>query len=115
MLDDKIQLGYELRSSEATVASRIWLEAWDDVLGIFAKSGIQSIREFDRPFVGTQSLFNWIQDLEDELWRAGRWDREFLNARIAVCKEALRRFTDDDRLSIQNRCVHGRSLFSNWA
>jgi tetratricopeptide (TPR) repeat protein len=103
MLDDKIQLGYELRSSEATVASRVWLEAWDDVLRIFAKSGLQSIREFDGRFRGTQSLFNWIQDLEDELWRSGRWNRKFLNARIAVCKEALRRFSDDDRLSIQNR------------
>jgi tetratricopeptide (TPR) repeat protein len=103
ILDDKIQLGYELRPSEATVASRVWLEAWDDVLRIFDRSGMQSIREFDLRFEGTQSLFNWIQDLEDELWRAGRWDRRFLKARIAVCKEALRRFHDDDRLSTENR------------
>ena len=102
-LDDKIQLGYELRSSEVAVASRVWLEAWDDVLRIFDKSGMQSIREFDQLFEGTQSLFNWIQDLEDELWRAGRCDRRFLNARIAVCKEALRRFRDNDRLSTENR------------
>jgi len=103
ILDDKIQLGYEVRPSEATVASRVWLEAWDDVLRIFDRSGMQSIREFDLRFEGTQSLFNWIQDLEDELWRAGRWDRRFLKARIAVCKEALRRFHDDDRLSTENR------------
>jgi hypothetical protein len=103
ILDDKIQLGFELRPSEATVASRVWLEAWDDVLRIFDKGGMQSIREFDRRFQGTHSLFNWIQDLEDELWRAGRWDRTFLKARIAVCKEALRRFRDDDRLSTENR------------
>ena len=103
ILDDKIQLGYELRPSEATVASRVWLEAWDDVLRIFDRSGMQSIREFDRRFEGTQSLFNWIQDLQDELWRAGRWERRFLKARIAVCKEALRRFRDNDRLSTENR------------
>ncbi len=50
-----------------------------------------------------QSLFNWSQDLEDALWNAGREDREFLRARIAVCEEALRRFPDGDELMVENR------------
>jgi hypothetical protein len=56
-------------------------------------AGIDSIEEFDERFRGTQSLFNWIQDLEDELWNAGLADRQFLTARIAVCEEGLRRST----------------------
>jgi len=104
LLDDKMQAGYDLLASEgATAACRIWLEAWRDVLGIFDKSGMQSIQEFDEQFGGTQSLFNWIQDLEDELWNAGLDDRQFLSARIAMCEEAMRRFGTDDESLIENR------------
>jgi transposase len=52
---------------------------------------------------GLQSLFNWIQDLESELWNAGLGDRQFLRARIAFCEEALKRFPTDDDLLIENR------------
>jgi tetratricopeptide (TPR) repeat protein len=104
LLDDKMQAGYDLRASGgATAACRIWLEAWNDVLRIFDKSGMQSIQEFDERFGGTQSLFNWIQDLEDELWNAGLEDRQLLTARIAVCEEGLRRFRTDDELLTENR------------
>jgi len=104
LLDDKMQAGYALLASEgATAACRIWLEAWRDVLGLFDKSGMQSIQEFDDRFGGTESLFNWIQDLESELWNAGLDDRQFLTARVAMCEEALRRFGNDDELMIENR------------
>jgi hypothetical protein len=46
------------------------LEAWSDVLRILEKVGMRSIQEFDDRFQGSQSLFNWIQDLEGELWNA---------------------------------------------
>jgi hypothetical protein len=104
LLDDKMQAGYDLLASGgAPAACRIWLEAWNDVLRIFDKSGMQSIQEFDERFGGTQSLFNWIQDLEDELWNAGPEDRQFLTARIAMCEEGLRRFRTDDELLTENR------------
>lgn len=102
-LDDKMQAGYELRASGAVAACRVWLEAWSDVLRILDKAGMQSIQEFDERFGGSQSLFNWIQDLEDELWNAGLEDRQFLTARIALCEEGLRRFRSDDGLMIENR------------
>ena len=93
LLDDKMQAGYDLQGPRgSTTACRIWLEAWRDVLGLLDKGGLQSIRAFDERFRGSQSLFNWIQDLEDELWNAGLEDRQFLTARIAVCEEGLRRF-----------------------
>jgi len=104
LLDDKMQAGYYLLvSGGATAACRTWLDGWNDVLRILDKSGMQSIHEFDERFRGTQSLFNWIQDLEDELWNAGLEDRQFLTARIAVCEEGLRRFRTDDELMTENR------------
>lgn len=104
VLDDRMQSGYELlKTSGAVAACRIWLEAWTDVLRLLDKAGIESIEEFDERFRGTQSLFNWIQDLESELWNAGLDDRQFLSARIAMCEEAMRRFPSDDSLMVENR------------
>ena len=102
-LDDKMQAGYELRESGAVAVCRVWLEAWNDVLRILDKAALRSIQEFDDRFGGSQSLFNWIQDLESELWNAGLEDRQFLTARIALCEEGLRRFRTDDDLMTENR------------
>ena len=100
LLDDKIETGYDIQGS---AACRIWLEAWGDVLGLLDKGGLKSIHAFDERFRGSQSLFNWIQDLEDALWNAGLEDRQFLTARIAVCEEGLRRFPAEDELMTENR------------
>jgi tetratricopeptide (TPR) repeat protein len=103
-LDDTMQAGYDLLVSGGPAAAcRPWLEAWTDVLRILDKTGLQSISEFDDRFRGTQSLFNWIQDLEGELWNAGLEDGQFLTARITVCEEGLRRFQADDDLMTENR------------
>lgn len=103
LLDDKMQAGYELLASRNAVAAcRTWLEAWSEVLRILDKTGMQSIGEFDDRFRGSQCLYNWIQDLESELWNAGLEDRQFLTARIALCEEGLRRFRSDDDLMTEN-------------
>jgi len=103
-LEDKMQTGYELLASRDVVAAcRVWLEAWNDVVRLLDKAGIESIADFDERFGGTQSLFNWIQDLESELWNAGLEERQFLSARIALCEEGLRRFQSGDDLMIENR------------
>ena len=103
-LEDKLRIGYErLAAGDAQAACRTWLDAWRDVLHLLDKRGIQSIETFDARFRGTQSLFNWIQDLETELWNAGLEDPQFLTARIMVCEEGLRRFPTDDALLTENR------------
>ncbi|MPZ16976.1 MAG: hypothetical protein GEV06_03525 [Luteitalea sp.] len=102
-LDDRMQDGYALVASGKTAAAcRTWLEASDDVLHILDKAHITSIGEFDDRFRGTQSLFNWHQDLESELWNAGLQDRYFHRARIAVGEEFLNRFGSDDDLVTEN-------------
>jgi tetratricopeptide (TPR) repeat protein len=104
LLDDKMQAGYDqLASAGAVAACRAWLDAWADVLRIFDKTGAQTIGEFDERFRGSQSLFNWLQDFEAELWNAGLEDRQFLTVRIAVCEEGLRRFRADEDLMTENR------------
>jgi tetratricopeptide (TPR) repeat protein len=102
-LDDKMQAGYELRESGTVAVCRVWLEAWSEVQRILDKAGMRSIQEFDERFGGSQSLFNWIQDLEGALWNAGLEDRQFLTARIALCEEGLRRFRTDEDLMTENR------------
>lgn len=102
-LDDRMQEGYQqIKSRNVPAACRVWLEAWADVLAILDKARITSMPEFDDRFRGTQSLFNWVQDLESELWNAGLRDRQFLTARIAVGEEFLKRFAVDHDLITEN-------------
>jgi hypothetical protein len=112
-LDDKMQRGYDLLDAKnVTAACRIWLDAWRDVVYLLDKGGIRSIADFDARFGGLQTLFNWIQDLETELWNAGLQDPHFLTARISACEEGLRRFpTDDDLLTENRRRALGESYF----
>jgi tetratricopeptide (TPR) repeat protein len=103
-LQGKMQDGYErLAADDVQAACRIWLGAWRDVLALLDQTGIPSVEQFDACFRGTQSLLNWIQDLETELWNAGLEAPDFLTARIAVCEEGLRRLPADDPLLLENR------------
>ena len=102
-LDDKVQDGYRLLERDEAAAARAWMRAWSDVLYLCDATGVRSIAEFDDRFSMTQSLYNWSQDLQELLWNAGREDPGFLEARIAVCEEALRRFPHEDRLMMENR------------
>ncbi|MCI0393154.1 MAG: hypothetical protein MOB07_30860 [Acidobacteria bacterium] len=112
MLDDKMQEGYKLRRSGHVVAAcHIWLEAWGDVLGLFDKADFETIHEFDERFQGTRRLFDWVQDLELDLWNASFRDRRFLARRIEVCEERLRRFDKDDDPSL-NTCR--RAVAQSW-
>jgi hypothetical protein len=102
-IDDKIQDGYtRLEQRDVDAATDQWLEAWSDVLHLCDATGITTIAGFDERFPMTQSLFNWHQDLEMELGNAGLDDPAKLRARIAVGEEIMSRFTDCDRLVVEN-------------
>ena len=103
LLDDKIQAGYDRQEQRDLAAcAATWLDAWDDVLRLCDATGIGSIDEFDDRFPLTQSLYNWLSDVEMELWNAGVNSREFLTARIGLCSEALRRFPGEEQWRIEN-------------
>ena len=103
LLDDKIQAGYDRQEQRDLAAcAATWLDAWADVLRLCDATGIGSIDEFDDRFPLTQSLYNWLSDVEMELWNAGVNSREFLMARIGLCSEALRRFPGEEQWRIEN-------------
>jgi tetratricopeptide (TPR) repeat protein len=103
-LDDKMQTGYALvQQRDAVAACEVWLDAWGNFLSLLDKSAAKSIDEFDEQFKGTEWVFNWLQEFEQELWNAGIAQPRFFSDRVRVCEEHLRRFPTDDAMAIENR------------
>ncbi len=95
MVDDKMQAGYAaLKTHDPVRAARLWLETWRGILDILDRAGMDSLDEFDDRFGGTQSVFNWVQDLEMELHNAGLQEPQFFHERIALCAMILDRFSE---------------------
>jgi hypothetical protein len=95
MVDDKMQAGYvALKECDCPKACGFWLETWRAILDIMERCGIDSLRAFDDHFGGTQSVFNWVQDLETELHNAGLEEPQFFRERIALCETMIARFSD---------------------
>jgi hypothetical protein len=95
MVDDKMQAGYAACETGDTLqACRLWLETWHAILGIIDRAGMDSLDEFDDRFGGTQSVFNWVQDVETELHNAGLEEPRFFHERISLCEMMLDRFPD---------------------
>lgn len=95
IVDDKMQAGYAaLKTDDAVQACRLWLETWRGILDIVDRAKMDSLDEFDDRFGGTQSVFNWVQDLETELHNAGREEPQFFRERIALCEVILDRFSE---------------------
>lgn len=102
MVDDKMQAGYAaLNAGDTLQACRLWLETWHGILDIIDRAGVDSLDDFDDQFGGTQSVFNWVQDLETELHNAGIDEPRFFHERISLCEMMLDRFSDG-KLSIDN-------------
>jgi hypothetical protein len=94
MLDDKMQAGYAaLGDRDSPKACRLWLEAWRAILDLMARSGADTLDRFDDQFGGTQSVLNWVQDLEMELHNAGLDEPDFFRERIALCETVIARFS----------------------
>ena len=103
LLDDKVQAGYHAdQRNDFVASSRIWLDAWSDVLRLCNAVNARSIGEFDDRFPMMQSLFNWCQDLEMALQNGGEHDPELRAARLEMGAEWLRRFPREDGLTTGN-------------
>jgi hypothetical protein len=111
MLDARMQQGYEFMERDPAAACDLWLDLWADLLRICELRGIGTIDALDDRLRGSQSAFNWMQDLELELWNAGLREPRYLRLRIPMCREALARFPDLDELTVRNlRYAIGDSL-----
>jgi tetratricopeptide (TPR) repeat protein len=103
MVDDRMQEGYEKQEkNDSAGACKVWLEVWKNISNIMNSKRMRSLNEFDGLFRGTQSLFNWVQDLEMELGNAGVEEKKFFEERILFCEEFINPFPREDSLVIEN-------------
>ena len=93
MLDDKMQAGYAaIEEEDEGRGCEIWLDAWHHLLAFMDTHNVDTLKGFDERFGPSQDVFNWVQDLTEQLWNAGLEDVHLLRQRIAVCEEAIRRW-----------------------
>jgi tetratricopeptide (TPR) repeat protein len=114
-LDDLMQEGYDLVQAEGkdkTVeACKLWLQIWDHLKHRFTND-MRSIEDAEKVFSGMQCLFNWCQDLEQELHNAGIYDRSYYQKRIEYCREFCSFFPDSDELlTINMKRAEAESYF----
>jgi len=103
-IDDMIMKGYDLvrgNKKQREEGLNIWLEVWNHLKDRF-KPKMRSIEEAEAVFLGSQSLFNWTQDLTMELFMAGRQDIKFYEKCIEICKKLLTLFPRSHKYFIQN-------------
>jgi hypothetical protein len=105
-LDDMMQQGYQLLEKGDTrknvlKACNVWLEVWELLKPRF-RADMKSIQDAECVFHGMQSLYNWSQDLEMELYNAGLEDPSFFEKRIQYCHEFCDLFPVSDELIIHN-------------
>lgn len=127
-LDDQIALGYRSREEgQEAACCEVWLRAWAESQKLFEKTGSVTVEDFDKKFRGTQSLYNWMQDLESVLWEAGLTDPAVYEQRIRVCEDILRMLPPKDQITIENtrrsltethfelgRVEHAEAMFRQW-
>ena len=102
-IDELMQKGYDKQEDDhVEEACEMWLKAWKWILKIVEKKNLKTIGDFDKKFRGTQSVWNWVQDLEMELWNAGLKNPEFFKARIEFISDYLERFPYEDKEVRQN-------------
>ncbi|MDD2235376.1 MAG: SEC-C metal-binding domain-containing protein [Desulfitobacteriaceae bacterium] len=101
--DEKLQTGYNhIRKNETIEACDAWLSAWGDIKAILAEENIKDITELQEKYRWAEFLFNYVQDLEQELHNAGLENEEYFHKRIIYCDEMLKLCGKQDELLIEN-------------
>jgi tetratricopeptide (TPR) repeat protein len=101
-LDAMMQNGYSLlEEGDCVKACSIWLEVWDHLKKRFSPD-MRSVDDAEAVLEGMQSLYNWCQDLEGELYNAGLDDPVFFEKQIQYCREFCTLFPKTDWLTIHN-------------
>ena len=104
MIDDKMQEGYDaLKNNKFDECMEKWSRAWKTILTI-VPTYIDSVEEADEFMTEplTQSIYNWCQDFEIELFNAGLNDKSYFKKRIEYCNEFCQSFPETDDSIIQN-------------
>ena len=110
-LDDLMQDGYDLIEQDAqTAGCLVWLTVWEKLKPRFTKE-MRTIEDAESVFRGMQSLFNWCQDLEQELRNAALDDSTFHEHLIRYCREFCAFFPDGHEIVRQMKQAISESLF----
>lgn len=103
MIDDAMQEGYERAEKQsAAEAGDLWLGVWKNILAVMDAQGMKLLDDFDERFSGTQSVGNWVQDVEMELHNAGIDNPSYCSEKIRFCEEVIQRTPEQDELTIEN-------------
>lgn len=101
--DEKIASGYQYFSNDETAkACDVLLDAWEDIKAIMAEDQVKDLTELEEKYQWTGFLFNYVQDLEEQLHNAGVENEQYLPKRIRYCEELLQICGDKDELLIEN-------------
>ena len=104
MIDDAMQEGYSARQNDETdECIEKWLRAWKIILAI-VPTYINSVEEADEfmPEPLTQSIYNWCQDFNIELFNAGLKNKPYFKERIKYFNKFCQTLPETDELIIQN-------------
>lgn len=95
MLDDWMQAGYHLASDDEAAACERWMATWD-VIRARLRPEMRTCDQATAVFHGTQSLFNWVQDLALALLNAAHDEPRFAGLGVRLCRQVLDQFPDED-------------------
>ena len=113
-IDESMQSGYaRMMANDSTGACHEWIRCWKSIQLLMKKYSVSSIEEFDRRFLCTQMLFNWVQDFEMELGNAALADRSLNRVRKEFCEDILPLLnpSDENTWSNMTRSI-AESLFN---
>lgn len=101
-MSDLIDKGFEyISNKDSKAACDIWLEVWE-AIKYRDKPEFRNLDFLNEQYKGSFFISNFIQDLEKELYNAGRKDKAYLEKRINYCREFISHFPDEDELIIHN-------------
>jgi hypothetical protein len=102
MLDDWMQDGYDLsETGQGPEACDRWWSVWE-VIHSRLTPEMRTCYSASPVFDGTQSIQNWVQDFQMELYNAARVEVRYARMGARLCEQVLARFTGDEGLFIRN-------------
>jgi hypothetical protein len=114
-IEAKIQQGwaYTQEKRETRKGCDIWLEAWEEIKGLFEEGFAADIGDLDKKYKWSQWITNYVQFLEMELGNAGVEDPSYHGKRIEYCRELLQWCGSDELLVSNTRCAMAEAHFES--
>ena len=97
-INKNISDGYKaLAAGDYKSACDKWLAAFEALESAAKSKGVKNLFLFDNEYSWDEMIYNWLQDLEMELWNA-----KYHQERYEYCKKMLNEYEIDDDLITEN-------------